>query len=222
MPDIDFSDTLALIPKEDKPNLLFVLLHGESAGPEQLYPLVEALKKAFPLALLILPPVGDESRLDELAAFVRKVQGHYGVSGEQTALAGFSQGARMALETSRRHADLAGRVLAFSGLYQEMPGALPETTMIHFFHGAADQLLPLSEVETLLQRLGEIQADVTVDVASQVGHELHPALIEQAIVRLQTCVPLRSWKEAYGELGAGSRGENDASSEPSSEPPTLH
>src|SRR5690554_2556559 len=173
MSTIDFSAPLALIPKEAKPNLLFVLLHGEAAGPDQLYPLVEALKKAFPLAMVILPPLGDEHYLDDLAAFVRKVQGHYGISGEQTALAGFSQGARVALEASRRHADLAGRVLAFSGLYREAPSALPETTMIHFFHGADDLLLPLKEVETMVQHLSAIQADITVDVASQVGHELH-------------------------------------------------
>ncbi len=218
MSTIDFSATLALIPKEAKPNLLFVLLHGEAAGPDQLYPLVEALKKAFPLAMVILPPLGDEHYLDDLAAFVRKVQGHYGISGEQTALAGFSQGARVALEASRRHADLAGRVLAFSGLYREAPSALPETTMIHFFHGADDLLLPLKEVETMVQHLSAIQADITVDVASQVGHELHQALVEQAIVRLQTCVPLRSWKEAYGELSLREVPEDDDPSKP----PTLH
>lgn len=218
MSSIDFSETLALIPKEAKPNLLFVLLHGEAAGPDQLYPLVQALKQAFPLAMVILPPLGEEQQLDELAAFVRKVQGHYGVSGEQTALAGFSQGARMALETSRRHADLAGRVLAFSGLYAANPDSVPETTMIHFFHGADDRLLPLDEVETMMQHLGSIAADITVDVASQVGHELHQALIKQAIVRLQTCVPLRSWKEAYGELGLREvPGDDDTS-----DPPTLH
>lgn len=222
MPVIDFSSTLAFIPKEDTPNLLFVLLHGEAAGPEQLYPLADAIKKAFPLAMLILPPASDEQHLDELAAFVRKVQRHYGISGEQTALAGFSQGARMALEASRLHADLAGRVLAFSGLYAQAPASLPETTMIHFFHGADDLLLPLKEVEAMLQHLGGIQADVTVDVASKVGHELHQALIEQAIVRLQTCVPLRSWKEAYGELEERAR-EAGCGAEPSSEPPpTLH
>lgn len=219
MPDIDFSATLALIPKEDKPNLLFVLLHGEAAGPEQLYPLVEALKKAFPLAMLILPPAGDDQHLDELAGFVRKVQKHYGLSGEQTALAGFSQGARMALETSRRHAGLAGRVLAFSGLYAQAPDSLPEATMIHVFHGADDLLLPLQEVETMLQHLGGIQADVTIDVASQVGHELHQALIGQAIVRLQTCVPLRSWQEAYGELEERGR---EAGGDSPEGPPTLH
>src|SRR5690606_37803077 len=116
---------------------------------------------------LILPPVGDEGELDELAAFVRKVQKHYGITGEETALAGCSLGARIALEASRQHADLPGRVLAFSGLYAQAPAALPETTMIHLFHGADDLLLPLKEVEDMLKHLGGIQADVTVDVASK-------------------------------------------------------
>jgi len=198
---VDFSTTLAFVPKEEKPNLLFVLLHGEAAGPEQLFPLADAIKKAFPLAMLILPPAHDESGLDELVVFIRRVQQHYGISGERTALAGFSQGARMALEASRQNASLAGRVLAFSGLYCEAPESLPETTMVHLFHGADDQLLPLREVEAMMQHLGQIQADATIDVASTVGHELHAALIEQAIVRLQTCVPLRNWQEAYGALG---------------------
>jgi len=220
MTTIDFSATLAYIPKEEKPRLLFVLLHGESAGPEQLQGLAAALKQAFPFAMLILPPAGSEAHLDELVAFVRRVQQHYQISGEQTALAGFSQGARMALEASRRNAGLAGRVLAFSGLYAQAPASLPEATMIHLFHGAADQLLPMAEVQAMMQHLGSIQADVTIDIATQVGHELHAALIEQAIVRLQTCVPLRSWQEAYGALQENSQTPGE-DSDPL-EPPTLH
>lgn len=222
MTAIDFSATLAFIPKEEKPRLLFVLLHGEAAGPEQLFPLADAIKKAFPFAMLILPPAENESQLDDLVAFVRRVQAHYGISGEQTALAGFSQGARMVLEASRQHPDLAGRVLAFSGLYSEKPAALPETTMIHLFHGANDLLLPLPEVEAMMQHLGTIQADATLDVASLVSHEMHPALIEQAIVRLQTCVPLRSWQAAYGELQEREKGAGSDSGQTPGEPPTLH
>lgn len=221
MTTIDFSATLAFIPKEEKPRLLFVLLHGESAEPEQLFPLADALKQAFPFAMLILPPAASEQHLDELVAFVRRVQRHYGISGEQTALAGFSQGARMALEASRGHADLAGRVLAFSGLYAEAPASVPETTMIHLFHGADDRLLPLQDVQAMLRHLGTIQADVTIDIASRVGHEMHAALIEQAIVRLQTCVPLRSWQAAYGELEERPESPERGSDE-SSSPPTLH
>lgn len=219
MTAIDFSATLAFIPKEEKPRLLFVLLHGEAAGPEQLFSLADAIKKAFPQAMLILPPASDESRLEDLVAFVRRVQQHYEISGEHTALAGFSQGARMALEASRLHGNLAGRVLAFSGLYSEMPAEVPPTTMIHLFHGADDQLLPVQDVQEVLRHLGTIQADATVDIASTVGHEMHPALIEQAIVRLQTCVPLRSWQAAYGELHEREREAGDASP---SGPPTLH
>jgi Predicted esterase len=222
MTAIDFSATLAFIPKEAKPTLLFVLLHGEAAGPEQLFPLAEALRKAFPFAMLILPPSCHEDHLDELAGFIRQVQHHYGISGEHTALAGFSQGARMALETSRQNADLAGRVLAFSGLYSEPPASVPPTTMIHLFHGAADLLLPLEEVKVMMQHLGGIQADATVDVASSVGHEMHPALIEQAIVRLQTCVPLRSWQAAYNELQARSGESPGDCGDASDAPPTLH
>ena len=221
MTDIDFSDTLAFIPKEEKPRLLFVLLHGEAAGPEQLFSLADAIKRTFPLAMLILPPAQHEPQLEALVAFIRRVQHHYGISGEHTALAGFSQGARMALEASRLHADLAGRVLAFSGLYCEKPAALPPTTTIHLFHGANDLLLPLQEVEAMMQHLGTIQADATVDVATQVGHEMHAALIEQAIVRLQTCVPLRSWQAAYGELQEREK-ESEANPEQTGEPPTLH
>ena len=39
-------------------------------------------------------------------------------------------------------------------------------------------------------------ADATCDIASTVGHELPPALMAQAIHRLQTCVPLRFWRQA--------------------------
>lgn len=222
MPATDFSATLAFIPKEEKPNLLFVLLHGEAAGPDQLYALADALKKAFPQAMLILPPTGDDEHLEELVSFVRRVQHHYGISGEQTALAGFSQGARLALEASRRHANLAGRVLAFSGLYAQAPTSLPEATMIHLFHGADDLLLPLQEMKAMMQHLSAIQADVTIDVASKVGHEMHEALIAQAIVRLQTCVPLRSWQEAYGELAERVRDAQEDDPDFPQGPPTLH
>lgn len=40
--------------------------------------------------------------------------------------------------------------------------------------------------------------DSTINIASHVGHKLHPALVARAIVRLQTCVPLHSWKAALG------------------------
>jgi phospholipase/carboxylesterase len=228
-------DPFIFIPKAQKPELLFVLLHGESADPRQLFPLAEAIKRAFPRAVVVLPyafenvhagsPAGTDRQgiagyhwinpvelhennyakrvvqaLPELIAQIRQIQATYGLSGQQTALAGFSQGASMALEASHAQPDLAGRVLAFSGLYAALPSTVPPTTMLHFFHGANDQQVSVDEVESTLVRLGELQGDATLDVASKIGHELHDALIKQAIVRLQTCVPLRNWEDALGSL----------------------
>ncbi|MGB6104426.1 MAG: esterase [Pusillimonas sp.] len=233
-----FPEPFVFVPMQGRPQLLFVLLHGESADPEQLLPLADAIKRAFPQSMVVLPyafePVNasqdpesaasenrqgyhwvDSSASDggqypervarKLPALIRQIQQfqhQYGLSGQQTALAGFSQGASMALEACHAQPDLAGRVLAFSGLYATPPTKLPPATMLHFFHGANDSQVSVDEVESTLVRLGELQADATLDVASRVGHELHQALIEQAIVRLQTCVPLRSWEAALSDLEA--------------------
>ncbi|SHI35551.1 phospholipase/carboxylesterase [Pollutimonas bauzanensis] len=229
----DFPRPFVFVPKQGDPRLLFVLLHGESAGPEQLFPLAEAIKQAFPLALVVLPhafvhvagggagaaggprgyhwidPAGLEAHnyasrvaqaLPGLIKQIQQIQARYGLSGEQTALGGFSQGACMALEAGLAQPDLAGRILAFSGLYASQPAKAPPLTMLHFFHGAEDRQLPAGEVQAALAHLGELQGDVTLDVASAIGHELHPALIRQAIVRLQTCVPLRNWEAALSAL----------------------
>src|SRR3546814_12078 len=180
-------------------------------------PLADAIKQAFPRAMVVLPyafeNISDSSSASEagregiagyhwinpidlhesnyaervsqalptLIKQIRKIQADYGLSGQQTALAGFSQGASMALEASHAKPDLAGRVLAFSGLYAALPSTIPPTTMLHFFHGANDQQVSANEVESTLVLLGELQGDATLDVASRIGHELHDALIKHAI-----------------------------------------
>jgi phospholipase/carboxylesterase len=229
-------DPLIFVPRQGKPQLLFILLHGESASPEQLLPLADAIKQAFPLSMVVLPYAFENvsadpgsttdgkqgitgyhwidpvqlnesnyaSRVEEsvplLIQQIREIQKRFGLEGQQTALAGFSQGASMALEACHAQPDLAGRVLAFSGLYAKSPDSVPPATVLHFFHGANDQQVSVQQVESTLVRLGELQGDATLDVASRIGHELHDALIKQAIVRLQTCVPLRSWEEAMETL----------------------
>src|SRR5690606_29780078 len=188
----------------------FVLLHGESADPQQLEPLADAIKLAFPMAIVVFPygferpasqgeqPYGyhwiDPTGLDQsnyrsrvtaavvpLIDQIRAIQAQFGLSGQETALAGFSQGASMALEASQADHGLAGRVLAFSGLYAAVPTAVPPATLLHFFHGANDQQVSVQQVESTLSQLAELQGDATLDVASRIGHELHTALIRQAV-----------------------------------------
>ncbi len=234
------------IPRDGKPQLLFVLLHGESSGPEQLFALADAIKRAFPASVVVLPYAFEEGNtrqeagsgdyywvdparlqgdgaaepvrqaLTGLIDLIQSLQQEYGLTGQQTALAGFSQGASMALEAAHAQPDLAGRVLAFSGLYVQPPMAVPPATVLHFFHGANDQQVSVEEVESTLVRLGELQGDATLDVASGIGHEVHNALIEQAVVRLQTCVPLRNWEDALSSL------ENDIRKQGPEQGRTLH
>lgn len=212
-------DPLYIPPAGDVPAQLFVLLHGESAGPEQLLDLVAAVRQAFPRAAILQPqgPFGGDARrrwiaqaepaprdyvgliaqagaalADEVAGW----QAQHGLGGEQTALVGFSEGAAVALEAVCSVPGLAGRALLFSTRFATLPASVPPTVTLHLLHGAQDRVAPAEQARQVHERLAQLQGDVTLDVASGVGHDLHAALIRQAIVRLQTCVPLRSWQSA--------------------------
>ncbi len=211
------------LPEATVPAQLFVLLHGEQSDPQAMLGLATALRATFPDSVILTPASGRlgehvnagyewftsgaltdteraqevDTALPELLAFVQQAQQRFGLTPAQTALVGFSQGATMALALAT-HADLAGRVLAFSGRFATLPTQLPLACTFHFLHGQNDEVTPVAHAQNAHVRLGTLNADSTIDIASHVGHELHPALVARAIVRLQTCVPLRSWKEALG------------------------
>ncbi|AZY49354.1 esterase [Bordetella avium] len=203
---------------------LFILLHGVGGTPASLENLAQALRQAFPASAVLIPAGaqpfdgGGEGRqwfsirgvtetnrpervaaaLPSLVSYIQAQQQRLGLLQSDTALAGFSQGAIMALEAVQAHDGLAGRVMAFSGRYASLPKAPPQYTTIHILHGAADPVIEAVHAQAAQARLAELHGDATIDIASSVGHELHPALIERAIVRLKTCVPLRSWEAALG------------------------
>ena len=214
-------DPLLILPSDNHPAQLFVLLHGESAEPGQMLDLVAAIRQAFPLAVIIQPygPFGSDgdrrwiaettpdpetyvgliadaaaSVADDIAVW----QGQHGLDGEHTALVGFSEGAAVALDAVCSAPGLAGRALLFSTRFATLPESAPHTTTLHLLHGAEDRIAPVGQARQVHVRLAELQGDVTLDIASNVGHVLHAALVRQAIVRLQTCVPLRSWESVQG------------------------
>ena len=215
---------LIYVPAQGAPRQLFVLLHDDASSPEQLNELTQTIKQAFPQSMVVLPyaPLRSsdtthhwfeqqgltqenyvarvKAALPDLVTLIQRLQRQYHLEGEHTALAGFGQGATLALEAIHAQYDLAGRVLAFSGCYARLPNMAPPATTLHLLHGEDDSVVPVQFMRETHEHLAELQGDATLDVASQVGHELHDALIRQAIYRLQTCVPLRSWKAALGEL----------------------
>jgi phospholipase/carboxylesterase len=203
---------------------LFILLHGVGQNPQKMMSLADAVRTAFPQAAILIPAgfdsydngaegrqwfsiraVSEENRVQRVAAampgllaLVRAAQKRFGLLGPETALAGFSQGAIMALEATQAEESVAGRVLAFAGRYASLPTRVAELCTIHLLHGTEDRVIPVVQAEAAQARLRDLNADATIDIATKVGHELHPVLIERAILRLQTCVPLRSWETALG------------------------
>jgi len=131
-----------------------------------------------------------------LHELVRQAQDRHKILQSDTALIGFSQGAIMALEYSIVHDGGIGRVLAFSGRFAKLPEKAPEWTTLHLLHGEDDRVIPVAHAHAAYARLTDLQGDATLDVASSVGHEVHTALADRAIYRLQTCIPLRSWRQA--------------------------
>ena len=217
---------IELLPDKLPVKQLFILLHGVGATPSDLVPLAIKLRGIFPEAAYLLPEgkfpfdgggdgrqwfsikgVTDENRtarvaeaMPALRQVVRDAQDRYKILQSDTAVVGFSQGAIMALEFSVDHDGHVGRVLAFSGRFAKLPEKAPELTTLHLLHGEDDKVIPVAHAYAGYERLMQLQGDATLDVASSVGHEIQAVLADRAIHRLQTCIPLRSWKHALNSV----------------------
>jgi len=218
------AEAIELPPRSGAAQQLFVLLHGVGTEPETLMALAGALRETFPHAAIVAPrgfspfdngPAGrqwfsvrgidEENRPARIAAImprvidtVRAAQDKWKVPPIATALGGFSQGAIVSLEAIKVEDGLGGRVMAFGGRYATLPDAAPRWTTVHLFHGDADRVMPVRHAETAMHHLASLNGDATIDIAHGVGHEIHPALIERALDRLQGRIPIRYWQRAFG------------------------
>jgi len=205
--------------------LLFVLLHGVGSNAASLQGLAQALHAQYPQAAVLalngpapfdavpgggtgyqwfsVSGISEANRPERVAAAlpgliqrVRAWQAHFDLPWERVALAGFSQGAIMALEAVQAEAQFAGRVLAFSGRYASLPTHAPQDVSLHLLHGLEDQVLPYGPAVEAAKALVQLGADVTADVLPDIGHELHPTLLAKALHQLRTFVPAKLWREA--------------------------
>jgi len=216
------SQSIELLPEVMPVKQLFILLHSVGSKPSDLVPLASYLRQVFSGAAFLLPAgphpfegggngrqwfsisgVTEENRaarvaeaMPDLHALVKHAQDRFGVLQSDTALIGFSQGAIMVLEFSIAHDGGVGRVLAFSGRFARLPDHAPELTTLHLLHGEGDPVIPVAYAQAAIARLKELGGDATLDIAASVGHEINAELADHAIRRLQTHIPLRSWKKA--------------------------
>lgn len=216
------------LPAEGAPEQLILLLHGWGSNGRAMAPLAQALRLAFPQAAVLAPdapnaferggtahqwygvddltpaiwPQRVADALPPLRDWVLAQQRRLGVGPAATALGGFSQGAILSLALALQHDGIAGRVLAFGGCLTAAPTAAPRHTTVHLFHGADDTVIPADGSRQAMAWLGELQGDATVDIADGIGHVLHPVLIDCALQRLKTHIPLRTWQAALGAVPA--------------------
>lgn len=213
---------IEMLPEAIPARQLFVLLHGLGANASSLVPLAHQIRAAFPHAAILLPEaffpfdgggngrqwysnrdVTDKVRplrvaevMPQLHSLMLQAQQRYGVRAEATVLAGFSQGAIMALEFSSVHDGGVGRVIAFSGRYARLPDSAPALTTLHILHGEDDQVIPVKHAYAAEERLQQIEGDFTLDIVPAIGHEIHDELAGCAIHRLQNTIPKRTWLQA--------------------------
>lgn len=223
-PDASAS-ALAYLPEAGPPELLYLLFHGVGAQADAMAELARRLAREYPQAAVLClngpdrfdaalgetdgrqwfsvlgidesnRPARVAAALPGFIATIRSLQRRFEMPWERTALAGFSQGAIMALEAVQAEPRLAGRVLAFSGRHAEAPGHSPEDTCVHLFHGMNDPVIPPAAAVDSAQTLLALGADVTADVLPGIGHELHPLLLDKAIGQLRSFLPKKVWRSA--------------------------
>jgi phospholipase/carboxylesterase len=202
---------------------LVLLFHGVGADEADLRPVGERLAREYPEALVAslrathrgsfgsgyqwfaIEGIDDASRIARVAAempgFVARVrqwQLETGLGAEATVLIGFSQRAIMALEAASQAGDdaLAGRVVALSGRYAQLPTAPLAATTLFMIHGKTDPVMHYGYTLEAAQHLVALGADIVADVIPGLGHGIDAEVLDLLVRRLRTHVPKRHWEAA--------------------------
>ena len=196
-------------------NSLIVLLHGAGQTPADMAPLAGLIAAHDPQARVAAPPafdrcdrggagfqwmsvagVTDENRpgriraaLPAFVATIEDLQRAHGVPPDLTVLAGFSQGAMMALAACQDRY-LARHVVAIAGRSAPLPAAWERRTMVTLVHGRMDRTVPVQHSERSFERLAALGADVRLDVVPRAVHLLAPPLLDRA----WQAIKMTSWQ----------------------------
>ena len=172
---------------------LVLLFHGVGASPEGLLPLGQALARPDRWVVAVRSPfasdmgggwqwfsvrsIDEANRIERIAAvmprFVQTVkdwQARTGLDASATALAGFSQGAIMALESTQQAPPIASRVVAMAGRFAQPPRLAPDGTALHFIHGEQDPVIAPAFSVAAADRLRALGAAPRVDLLPDLGH----------------------------------------------------
>ncbi|BDH44965.1 esterase [Salmonella enterica subsp. enterica serovar Choleraesuis] len=150
-----------------------------------------------------------QARVDEAMPLfveaVREWQTASGVMPAATALIGFSQGAIMALESTKLHPGLASRIVAFNGRFATVPQQATTATTIHMINGDEDKVIEGLYAFQAQEALIAAGGDMTLDMVEGLGHAINDRSMELALNHLRYTVP----KHYFDEALSGGKPDND-------------
>ncbi|MEL7000698.1 MAG: dienelactone hydrolase family protein [Pseudomonadota bacterium] len=185
---------------------LVILLHGYGADGNDLFGIAEPLSQHMPDTAFRAPnapqrstmnPMGyqwfpipwldgssEEARdqgfkeaVTALNAYLDASMAEEGVTAENTALIGFSQGTMMSLYVAPRRSESVAGVVGFSGRLIPGDDLASEAVVkppILLIHGDMDEMINVSEMSAAESALREAGFDVTSHISRGIGHGIAP------------------------------------------------
>ena len=191
------------------PTRLLVFLHGAGSTPEAIAPVALAWQYKFPGAAAMVMQglraghagvgcdwfdpsgTGREQQLraaataGELSARIATVQDRLQIDAADTVIAGFSQGASMALELARLEAPCAGIVVSHAGrlLAPLAPGSYIAPA-IHLLHGELDSVALAENSIRAFRALRDAGARVSLDILRDGIHSIGQDMVNVGTARV--------------------------------------
>lgn len=183
-----------------------MLLHGYGADGNDLISLAPHWQKLLPGAAFVAPNAPDRvpgapsgyqwfpiSRLDphemrdgvtaaapRIAEFLDAELAQHRLAPERLALAGFSQGAMLALHLGLRRPVPPAAVIGFSGMLATPPPDQNPSPPIFLTHGDADTVIPVGAMFAAISGLGAAGKSVQWHLARGMGHGIDTEGLAQA------------------------------------------
>lgn len=193
---------------------LMLLFHGVGSSADDLAPVGGAIARARPDAFVVsvngphpstlgsgrewfsVVGITEENRPERIAnamplfqesiAYWQKASG---IGAGDTTLAGFSQGAIMALESSQIERPPAARVVALAGRFAQAVRRAPTGLKFHLIHGEQDGVVPARASVEAARALQAAGGDVTLDLLPGLGHGIDARALRLAIGYLDRSHP---------------------------------
>jgi phospholipase/carboxylesterase len=188
---------------------LLLLFHGVGGSVGEMLPLGKRLAEKFPRSFIVSVEAAHRSDLGAghqwfsvrgisdlnrparvaaaMPAFISSVRAWQAIAALdalRTTLVGFSQGAIMALESTREPDPPARRIVSVAGRYAREPSASAHPIRFHLLHGTADPVIPYSHTLHAAKALAAQGAQVTTDLIESAAHEISPQIETALIARL--------------------------------------